>query len=91
MFERERIANSSLQYGYPLLAYAQWALPIISSVNTNHLKHRRQLANAADQTVVRPNVDTLYSEAVIDLSTSDLVMEVPFITDRYWLLPFYDA
>lgn len=51
----------------------------------------RQLSTADFQDVVRPNVDTLYSLAILDLSAGDLVIEVPNITDRYWVFPFYDV
>ncbi|KAA8646578.1 uncharacterized protein ATNIH1004_008011 [Aspergillus tanneri] len=82
----------SLIYGYPLLPFTQWAVPIVSShYGTNSFKHNRQLSTAADQAVVRPNVDTLYSQAILDLSANDLVIEIPLITHRYWVFPFYDA
>ncbi|BCS30697.1 uncharacterized protein APUU_81000A [Aspergillus puulaauensis] len=81
----------SLIYGYPLLAYAQFALPLLSGkYGTNTLDHGRGLATAAFQSVVRPNVDTLYSMAVLDLSAKDLVIEIPPMGDRYWVFPFYD-
>lgn len=51
----------------------------------------RQLATSASHAVVRPNVDTLYSTAVIDLSHNDVVVDIPIIKDRYWVFPFYDA
>lgn len=51
----------------------------------------RQLATSASQAVVRPNVDTLYSTAVIDLSHHDVVVDIPVVKDRYWVFPFYDA
>jgi hypothetical protein len=51
----------------------------------------RQLATSAYKAVVRPNVDTLYSIAVIDLSHHDVVVEIPVVKDRYWVFPFYDA
>ncbi|KAL5366237.1 hypothetical protein BJX96DRAFT_182428 [Aspergillus floccosus] len=78
-------------YGYPLIPYAKFALPVISKSGTNNLQHMRRLSTADFQDVVRPNVDTLYSLAIFDLSASDLVIEVPNITDRYWVFPFYDV
>lgn len=62
-----------------------------SQYGTNRLKHSRQLSTAADTSVVRPNVDKLYSQAIIDLSANDVVLEIPSISDRYWVFPFYDA
>ena len=43
------------------------------------------------QHVVRPNVDTLYLSAILDLSQRDLIVDIPLIKDRYWLFPFYDV
>ncbi|KAF3764702.1 hypothetical protein M406DRAFT_259012, partial [Cryphonectria parasitica EP155] len=41
--------------------------------------------------LVKPNVDTLYSRVFLDLSSSDLAVTIPDMTDRYWTWPFYDA
>lgn len=51
----------------------------------------RELATSAYHDVVRPNVDTLYSAAVIDLSHHDVLVDVPVIKDRFWVFPFYDV
>ena len=59
---------------------------------TNKYYHSRELTKPADQSVVRPNVDTLYSSAAIDLSHSDIVITIPSIDgDRYWNYPLYDT
>ena len=39
---------------------------------------------------MRPNVDTLYSAMLYDVSQKDLVIVIPDIDDRYWLFSFYD-
>jgi hypothetical protein len=41
--------------------------------------------------IVRPNVDTLYSTAYLDLKNEPLVLAIPAITDRYYSLQFIDA
>lgn len=51
----------------------------------------RHLATSASQAAVRPNVDTLYSTAVIDLSHHNVVLNISLVKDRYWVFPFYDA
>ncbi|OJZ83644.1 hypothetical protein ASPFODRAFT_220612 [Aspergillus luchuensis CBS 106.47] len=82
----------TLTYGYPLPEFARAAVPILNEVNsTNRFVHMRQLATSASQSVVRPNVDTLYSTAVIDLSHNDVVVDIPVVEDRYWVFPFYDV
>lgn len=75
-----------------MLPFARSAGDILSMTNTtNKYYHSRQLAGPTDQSIVRPNVDTLYSSAVIDLSHKDVVIKIPSIDkDRYWIYPFYD-
>ncbi|KAJ7692925.1 hypothetical protein B0H17DRAFT_1159588 [Mycena rosella] len=63
----------------------------LSSWTTNTLAHETTLANASYHTIVLPNVDTLYSEALIDLSRSDVVATMPSLeAGRFYVWPFYD-
>src|SRR5262249_1405308 len=41
--------------------------------------------------VIRPNADTLYSSAWLDLSKEPLILHVPDTHDRYYLMQFMDA
>ena len=80
----------SLQYTYPLATFASWAGGVLRNVSVNQILHQRTLASPSDPGVIKPNIDTLYSRVVIDLSTHDLVLTVPNITDRYYVYPIYD-
>lgn len=64
--------------------------PLGKDVKTNHFYHQAKLAEPGAIAVVRPNVDTVYSELFIDLSTSDLVLTVPEFDGRYWSQAFFD-
>ena len=50
-----------------------------------------ELPDASDQVVVGLNVDTLYSLGSLDLSDGPLVLSVPEMGDRYWLMQLIDA
>ncbi len=52
--------------------------------------HARQFPTAEFRDVVRPNFDTLYSAAWIDLSQEPTVLSVPHPGDLYYLLPMYN-
>ncbi|MGW5237594.1 DUF1254 domain-containing protein [Monashia sp. NPDC004114] len=56
----------------------------------NTFVHVRQFPPADFRDVVRPNFDTLYSVAWLDLSTEPLVVSVPDTDGRYYVLPMYD-
>src|SRR5690606_21620243 len=52
--------------------------------------HMRAFPDANVKAVVRPNFDTLYSSAWIDVTGEPMIMSVPDAGDRYYLLPIYD-
>jgi hypothetical protein len=56
----------------------------------NRLIHARQLANASTKEVVTPNVDTNYTQVMMDLSSDALVLRLPH-TDRFCLAQILDA
>ena len=57
----------------------------------NHFSHIRLFPDHQFRLVVRPNCDTLYSSAWIDLSTEPMILSVPDMGDRYYVMPCMDA
>ncbi|KAJ5759587.1 DUF1254-domain-containing protein [Penicillium odoratum] len=79
------------KYGYPALPFAELALPILNHTSSNKFNHTKDLPTPASKAGAFPNVNTLSSTAIIDLSSDDLVVEIPGIPDRYWVLGIYDV
>ncbi len=56
----------------------------------NTFVHIRAYPTAEFKEVVRPNFDTLYSTAWLDLSKEPIILSVPDTAGRYYLLPVLD-
>ena len=56
----------------------------------NQFFHKKQFPDHTFRKVVKPNNDTYYSTAWLDLKKQPIILEVP-ATNRYYLLPLYDA
>ena len=57
----------------------------------NQFVHYREFPDASNKTVVGFNVDTLYSLAQLDLSQEPMVLSVPEMGDRFWVMQLIDA
>jgi len=93
------IAILAYIYGFPLVNVIR-TVDFITSPNIppgsgrgpiNTLNHFRAFPNANFTDVVRPNVDTLYSSAYLNLSKWPMVLKVPPVADRYYSFQFVDA
>ena len=56
----------------------------------NQFHHLRTFPDADFRAVVRPNFDTLYSLAWLDLTRGPVIVEVPDSDDRYYMMPMLD-
>ena len=77
----------ALLYGYP-------AIPFNDSSQSNHtnLLHTNLGLDNANGTQRRPNVDTIYQKATLDLSQEDLMLTIPpFQQNRFYSFDFFDV
>lgn len=96
--EIQAAADEAYAYFYPLVTMdvtravmtnlPAGAVEGVGPVNAFH--HRRSYPDAASRTVVRPNFDTLYSLAWLDLRDGPVIVSMPDTGGRYYILPFYD-
>ena len=56
----------------------------------NDFHHFQAFPTAEFRTVVRPNFDTLYSSAFLDLTAGPVILHTPDTGDRYYMLPLID-
>ena len=89
---RVRLGAQAYVYGYPLVIMdvtrqhaSQTAGP------ENELRRVRRFPDARFKAVVRPNVDTLYTTAFIDMVQGPWLFEMAPNGQRYELMPFMDA
>ena len=81
----------ALVYGFPLTQYAMVAPRLLHTLGANAFYHAQVLSTPEDRSVVKPNVDTLYSTLIYDLSDADVVINVPEIPDdQFHLFSYFD-
>jgi hypothetical protein len=85
--EVKQIAERAYIYAYPLVVMEATgaAMPL------NHLTHVAEFPDAKFRLIVRPNADTLYSTAWLDVSKAPMLLHVPDSGGRFYLLQFMDA
>jgi hypothetical protein len=93
--EAYEFTRDAYVYAYPVMLMdvfirqgTNYAEPtgIVTQAPYNQFSHARAFPPADFKAVARPNVDTLYSSANLDLGPEPLVLSVP-ATDRYFMLP----
>lgn len=96
--ETLRIADEGYAYGFPILLMDESrdaltgvnrSCDLGTDINTFH--HVYNIPGPDFRAVVRPNVDTLYSSAMLDLTDSPMLLDMPAVADRYVLMALLDA
>ena len=96
--ETERIALQAYLYTYPLVLMDvtrkqmtnTQAGKIQSRGPMMTFVHMRTFPEVHFKEVVRPNFDTLYSLAWVDVTKEPVIISVPEVKDRFYMLPILD-
>jgi len=83
----QQIAERAYVYAYPMVLLQE----TMRILPPNHLAHVSAFPDASFRLIVRPNADTLYSNAWIDVSKEPMLLHVPDSGGRFYLLQFMDA
>ncbi len=90
------IGQRAYIYGYPLVLMNETkkvmtdGSGIMSHAPLNHFGHVTTTPTYQYTDIVRANVDTLYSNAWLDLSREPIILHVPDTHDRFYVMPLYD-
>ncbi len=86
-----KAAADAYLYGYPLVIMEETRKASENTIEMNVLGHNHEFPDGDFRFVVRPNFDTLYTSASMDLKDGPQVVSMPDTGDRYYVLPFMDA
>ncbi|HEY1741513.1 MAG TPA: DUF1254 domain-containing protein, partial [Acidimicrobiia bacterium] len=85
------LAAQAYVWGSPLVITERTMQTYAQLLGVNRVFSQSALSTSASRTIVAPNVDTLYSIAVVDLRDGPVVLHVPSIASHYWTYQFIDA
>jgi hypothetical protein len=95
--EIEKTAEEAYIYAFPMLmgyryAFATFLVPELPSYRgpVNAIHGEAATLDYTFKDVITPNADTPYSMALLDLRAESVVIQVPQVTDRYYVLQFED-
>lgn len=96
--ETQAVATDAYLYGYPLVimdATRQVSTAVPRAEGTkapvNQLNHLRAFPDYTFTDVVSPNADTLYSFGFLDLKAEPMILSVPALGKRFYLMQMMDA
>jgi hypothetical protein len=78
-------------FGYPLVVMELTRRGMVDVQPENSFGHSQVFPDHNFREVVRPNNDTLYSIAWLDLAQGPLLLQVPDTAGRYFVIPLMDA
>lgn len=91
------LVSEAYTYAFPLVIMdatktvsTNTETPVTSRAPVNQFIHAQKLADAQFRTVVTPNVDTIYTQAWLDISAEPMVYVMPE-TDRFFNVQILDA
>jgi hypothetical protein len=85
--EIREIAEAAYVFAYPLVLVEFTR----NDAPANFFNHKKEFPSASFRTVVRPNADTLNSNAWLDLSKEPILLHVPDTQGRFYLVQLMDA
>jgi len=88
--EAYALGSQAYLFAYPLVLMER-TRAARANLPVNQFLHAPAYPGPQARTVVRPNVDTLYSTAWLDLSREPVVLTVPDMGTRYYLMQLLDA
>ena len=87
-------AGQGYVFGFPLVLMDETRTAMFAAQRVtalNKLTHGRRGPTHESRLVIRPNLDTLYSVAWLDLSEGPVTLSWPEMGERYWLFQVLDA
>jgi len=84
------VGQDAYVYGYPMMLVDATKESSFRGT-TNRFEYLPNTPAAGDRAVVRPNVDTLYTSAFLDLSAEPVVIHMPDTHGRYDVMEMMDA
>jgi hypothetical protein len=96
--EAGALAEEAFVFGLPLV-YIAMLIEVGTNVSRslgrrapiNQFKHYREFPDPSNRSRPGLNVDTLYSFADLDLEHGPLVLSIPEMGERYWIMELVDA
>jgi len=89
--EAREIARQAYVFAYPMLENLRtMTLQAVIPDAFNRFEHSEGLLGPEFREIVRPNNDTVFSAAWLDLRAEPVIIQIPTICERYYSLQFVD-